>query len=221
MQTLLGDDFVKVLVIGANGQVARHTLSKLKDEGHHVVAMIRNAGQAAELKKLGADDAVVADLEENFDHAFDGVDAVIFAAGSGGHTGADKTILIDLWGAIKAIDTAERLGVTRFVMLSSMGTVDPDLSDRIRHYLVAKKLADDHLKRSKLTYTIIRPGSLTNEHAQKFLKLEEEIQVRDNTITREDVAIVLAKVVNRKNTFGKTFEILNGEASIEEALNQV
>ncbi|ARK29481.1 SDR family oxidoreductase [Halalkalibacter krulwichiae] len=212
---------MKVLVIGANGQVARHTLSKLKEEGHQVVAMIRDSSQADELVKLGADETVVADLEASFDHAFDHVDAVIFAAGSGGHTGADKTILIDLWGAIKAIDTAERMGVKRFVMLSSMGTVDPDKSDRIRHYLVAKKLADDHLKRSNLTYTIVRPGSLTNEQAEQVIKLEEEIQIRDNAIKREDVAIVLARVVNLENTFGKTFEILNGKTTINDALASI
>jgi NAD(P)H-dependent flavin oxidoreductase YrpB (nitropropane dioxygenase family) len=45
----------------------------------------------------------VADLEGDFENAYQGIDAVIFAAGSGGHTGADKTILIDLWGAIKAM----------------------------------------------------------------------------------------------------------------------
>lgn len=212
---------MNVLVIGANGQVARHTVTKLAEAGHHPVAMIRNENQASELKKLGAEKIVVADLEANFDHAFEGVDAVVFAAGSGGHTGADKTILIDLWGAIKAIDAAERHGIKRFVMLSSMGTVDPDKSDRIKHYLVAKKLADDHVKRSNLTYTIVRPGSLTNERAQGKIKLEEEILQRDNTITRADVATVLTEVLERENTYGKTFEILNGETEIDKALQAI
>ncbi|WP_332633895.1 SDR family oxidoreductase [Halalkalibacter flavus] len=212
---------MRVLVIGANGQVARHTLTKLNEAGHTPVAMIRNAEQETAVKEKGAKETIIADLEANFDHAFNGIEAVIFAAGSGGHTGADKTILIDLWGAVKAIDTAERLGVKRFVMLSSMGTIDPDKSERIRHYLVAKKLADDHLKRSSLDYTIVRPGSLTNEPAKKLLKLEEEIQVRDNTITREDVAIVLAEVIDQKTSYGKTFEILNGDTPIQQALDKL
>lgn len=207
-----------ILVVGANGQVARHVLTKLKELGHSAVAMIRKEEQAEELLKLGAARTVVADLEGDISAAFTGVDAVIFAAGSGGHTGADKTILIDLWGAVKTIDEAEKHGIKRFVMLSSIGTVDPDKSDRIRHYLVAKKLADDHLKRSGLDYTIVRPGSLTNDPAQGKIKLEPEIKVRDNTITREDVAIVLANVVERDQTIHKTFEILNGDTPIAEAL---
>lgn len=212
---------MKVLVVGANGKVARHTLKKLAEAGHHPVAMIRKEEQAEDLLKLGAADTVVADLEADFEHAFKGIDAVIFAAGSGGHTGADKTILIDLWGAIKTIDAAQRSGVKRFVMLSSMGTADPDKSENIRHYLVAKKLADDHLKRSTLTYTIVRPGSLTDEAGKGKIKLEEEIQVRDHTITREDVATVLTEVIERENTYGKTFEILNGDTDISEALQAV
>ena len=212
---------MNVLVVGANGNVARHTLKKLSDAGHRPIAMIRSKEQAEELKNLGAADTVIADLEADLDHAFKDIEAVIFAAGSGGHTGADKTILIDLWGAMKTIDAAERNGVKRFVMLSSMGTVDPDKSERIRHYLVAKKLADDHLKRSSLTYTIVRPGSLTDETGLGKIKLEEEIQHRDNTITREDVATVLVEVIDRENTYGKTFEIINGETSISEALQTV
>ncbi|WP_100407049.1 SDR family oxidoreductase [Bacillus solitudinis] len=212
---------MRVLVVGANGQVARLTVRELAERGHEPVAMVRNENQGEGLKRLGAKKIVIADLEADITHAFKDVDAVIFAAGSGGKTGADKTILVDLWGAMKTVDTAMNKGIKRFVMLSSMGTVDPDKSDRIRHYLVAKKVADDYLKNSSLSYTIVRPGSLTTDEAKGLIKLEEEIQVRDNTITREDVAKVLAGVLDRKNTYQKTFEILNGSMPIDEALDSV
>lgn len=212
---------MNILIIGANGQIARLTIPKLKEAGYQPVAMVRDEKQSSELKKLGAEKVVTGDLEGEFDHAFQNIDAVIFAAGSGAHTGADKTILVDLWGAMKAIDAAERHGVKRFIMVSSMGTVDPDKSDRIKHYLVAKKLADDHLRRSSLQYTIVRPGTLTNEEAQGKIKLEEEITHRDNTITRADVATVLVEIVERQNTYYKTFEILNGDTNIVEALENV
>ncbi len=44
---------MRVLVIGANGQVARQTLIKLTEAGHTPIAMIRNPDQADELKALG------------------------------------------------------------------------------------------------------------------------------------------------------------------------
>jgi uncharacterized protein YbjT (DUF2867 family) len=212
---------MNVLVVGANGNVAKQAITELSQTNHKAIAMIRDEKQTESLLNAGADQVVIADLEEGIDHAFDGVDAVIFAAGSGGHTGADKTILIDMWGAMKVVDAAKKYQVKRFVMLSSMGTVDPDSSDRIKPYLVAKKLADDYLKQSGLSYTIVRPGSLTDDEATGNIKLEQEIEVRDTTITRADVAKVLAGVVDRVNTFGKTFEILNGDTPIEDALDRV
>ncbi|MDV2683319.1 SDR family oxidoreductase [Alkalihalophilus lindianensis] len=212
---------MNVLVVGANGNVAKQAITELSQTSHKAIAMIRDEKQTESLLDAGADQVVIADLEDEIDHAFDGVDAVIFAAGSGGHTGADKTILIDMWGAMKVVDAAKKYQVKRFVMLSSMGTVDPDSSDRIKPYLVAKKIADDYLKQSGLSYTIVRPGSLTDDEATGNIKLEHEIEVRDTTITRADVAKVLAGVVDRVNTFGKTFEILNGDTPIEDALDRV
>ncbi|KYG32152.1 SDR family oxidoreductase [Alkalihalobacillus trypoxylicola] len=212
---------MNILVVGANGQVAKETIKELKAQGHQVKAMIRNEKQSDLLKKQGADEIVIADLEEDITHAFVDVDGVIFAAGSGGKTGADKTILIDLWGAMKVIDQTVAHSIKRFVMLSSMGTVDPDKSDQIRHYLVAKKLADDYLKQTDLDYTIVRPGSLTNDKPTHQIKLEEEIEVRDNTITRADVASVLVAVLEKENTYQKTFEILNGDVDINTAIEQI
>ncbi|WP_100372570.1 SDR family oxidoreductase [Bacillus sp. FJAT-45037] len=212
---------MNVLVVGANGNVGKQVIGELKESNHKGIAMIRDESQAESLKEAGADRVVVADLEKDFEQAFEDVDAVIFAAGSGGNTGADKTILIDMWGAMKVIDAAKKHGVERFIMLSSMGTSDPDKSEKIRHYLVAKKVADDYLKQTDLKYTIVRPGSLTDEESLGKIKLEEEIQNRNTTITRADVAKVLIDVIDRKNTHEKTFEILNGDTPIGEALETV
>ncbi len=130
---------MKVLVVGASGGVARNVVSLLAERGHEPVAVVRKQEQEEQLRQLGASDVVIADLEEDISHIFTDQDAVIFAAGSGGKTGGDKTILVDMWGAMKVIDGAVVNGIERFIMLSSIGTVNPDKSERIRHYLVAKK----------------------------------------------------------------------------------
>ncbi|MFB4162885.1 NAD(P)H-binding protein [Alteribacillus sp. JSM 102045] len=68
---------MKVLVVGAIGKVARHLVKKLADDSNHeVTAVIRSEEQAPELKELGADQTVIADLEEDISHAFEGIDAV-------------------------------------------------------------------------------------------------------------------------------------------------
>lgn len=92
---------MNVLVIGSNGAVGRKVISQLKDTDHSSVALVRKEEQVNELKDLGADKVVVQDLEDDFSNAFEGVDSVIFTAGSGGSTGADKTLLVDLLGAKK------------------------------------------------------------------------------------------------------------------------
>jgi uncharacterized protein YbjT (DUF2867 family) len=214
---------MNILIVGANGQIGRHLIEKLAETEHKSVAMVRKEEQVNELRDLGADEVVIGDLEKDFSHAFEGVDSVIFTAGSGGHTGADKTILIDLWGAIKTIDQAKKHNISRFLLVSSMNADTPDTGiESMKHYFVAKKLADDHLRSSGLDYTIVRPGGLLNEPATGKILLDEKIQeYGSREITREDVAAVLAEAVDLENTFNKTFEILNGETPIKEALKQV
>lgn len=215
---------MNVLVIGANGQVGQKVVKELADSSHNAVAMVRKEEQVDNLKNLGASKVVLGDLEKDFSHAFDGVDAVIFAAGSGGSTGADKTMTIDLWGAVKAAKMAEEKGVKRFVQLSSMGTPTPDAADdSFKPYLVAKRVADDMLQSTDLDYTIIRPGPLTNE--EKIGKIETSSQgfssMEGRSITRADVAHVLVDVLERPNTYHQIFELLQGDRTLEEELSSL
>ena len=56
------------------------------------------------------------------------------------------------------IEAAERLGVARFVMVSSMGAHDPEgAPEPMRPYLRAKAEADARLIESGLEWTIVRP----------------------------------------------------------------
>ena len=85
---------MKVLVIGANGNTATRLVGRLARGPHNPLAMIRNPDQRGKFDEMGVP-TVLADLEYPIDHAVRGCDAVIFAAGSGGHTGKDKTVLVD------------------------------------------------------------------------------------------------------------------------------
>lgn len=213
-----------VLVIGANGQVGRNIVKELAEKNHNAVAMVRKEEQKAKMEELGASRVVLADLEEDFSNAFDNVDAVIFAAGSGPKTGADKTLTIDLWGSVKAAKYAEGKGVKRFVQLGSMGSDNPDAGgEAMKPYLVAKRSADEILQSTNLDYTIVRPGALTDE--EKTGKVEVSAQgfksMEGRSIPRADVAHVLVNVLERENTYGKVFEILQGEEDAENQLGSV
>lgn len=214
---------MNVLVIGANGQVGRKIVKELADSNHKATAMVRKEEQVDKLKEIGADNVVLANLEEDFSSAFDDVDAVIFAAGSGGSTGADKTMTVDLYGSIKAVDYAMDKGVKRFVQLSSVGSANPDeQEDKIKHYMVAKGVADRHLQQTDLDYTIVRPGPLSNDEAKGEIKISHEFPgIGDGSIPRADVAHILVDVLDRNNTYRKTFEVIEGEKEVGEVLETV
>lgn len=215
---------MKVLVIGANGQVGRHIVKELADSQHDTIAMVRKEEQVNHLKELGASKVVLADLEKDFSEAFDEAEAVIFAAGSGGSTGPDKTLTIDLWGSAKAAKYAEKKGVQRFVQLSSMGTDDPDSGgEEMKPYLVAKRAADEILKATNLDYTIVRPGALSDEDKTGSIEVSSAgfTSMEGRSIPRADVANILVNVLDRPNTYHKTFEVLQGNGSTADELDSL
>ena len=211
-----------VLVIGAAGTIGRLVVQRLAENiQHHVKAMVRKTDQMAEMEKLGAR-PVLADLEQDFSYAMNDVNAVIFAAGSGSSTGQEKTTAVDRDGAIKAIDLAVSHGIERFVMLSSLGADRPDAgAESIQPYLQAKHDADAHLMKSGLTYTIVRPGALTNEPASGKIEAASQVANRTKSISRADVAEVLVQSLLAEKTKSRIFEIVEGDVPISEALNRI
>ena len=210
---------MNILIIGANGQIGQKLVKKLKNTSDQPVAMVRDQQQKADLEAKGIS-AVFGDLEKDFDHAFDGVNAVVFTAGSGGHTGPDKTHLVDRIGAKKAIDLAVKNKVDRFIMVSALGAdySPSEWPDSMKHYYEAKADADKHLMQSQLNYTILKPGRLTNEEATNNISIGEKIDKEANSITRTDVATVIQKIVNVASSYGKSYELLNGPTPIDAAI---
>ncbi|ELR71324.1 hypothetical protein C900_02939 [Fulvivirga imtechensis AK7] len=207
----------KVLVVGANGHTGTKIVLLLKNHGQYdPVAMIRDESQVPKFESMGIAYRL-ADLEGDVSHVLEGIDKIIFAAGSGSQTGPDKTISVDQEGAKKLIDEAEKQGIKKFVMLSSMGADDPDSHEKIRHYLEAKHNADEHLKASGLNYAIVRPGGLTHDDHLGKIDAREKLD-HQGKITREDVAQVLVASLDHAQVRNKTFEIINGNTSIAEAL---
>ncbi|WP_102335327.1 SDR family oxidoreductase [Salimicrobium jeotgali] len=213
----------KVLVAGANGQIGKHLVRLLQEsEQFEAKAMIRDKTQASFFENLGAGVAV-ADLEDEIDvlaALMDDVDAVVFAAGSGPHTGKDKTIMIDLDGAVKMMEAAKQKGVSRFALISSFDTRRGSWgSEEFRPYAACKFYADEWLRASGLEYTIIHPGRLTNDEGTGKVNAGEEVE-RDE-VPREDVAKVIVETLNSPHLIKKEFQVTKGEAPVMEALKTV
>jgi uncharacterized protein YbjT (DUF2867 family) len=212
------DDMDKTLVIGANGQIGKQLIGMMALAKMPALAMIRSAEQALDMEKLGAE-TVIADLEQPLpDAAFADCDKVVFTAGSGGKTGADKTILIDLWAAVKAVDMAKKHNIKQFVMVSARDAGDPEHgTEAIKHYNICKHFADKHLLESGVPYTILRPGRLTNEAATGLITTQRPANQDEQIITRADVAACVLQCLDHSEAINQVDELYNGSMPIAEA----
>ncbi|MEC7785056.1 MAG: SDR family oxidoreductase [Bacteroidota bacterium] len=207
-----------VLVAGANGTTGKLIVSYLdQSQYYNPVAMVRKQEQQKQFKIQGID-TVLGDLEKDLSKAVKGIDKVIFAAGSGGNTGPEKTIDVDQEGAKRLIDASKDVEVKKFIMLSSINADNPESSESLRHYLEAKRKADNYLKNSGLNYTIVRPGTLKNEEGTR--KIEAALDVEHGEVTRDDVAYTLVHVLNDDVAQHAVFEMVEGEQRIEDAIKE-
>lgn len=211
---------MNVFVVGANGQIGKHVIRMIQDTNEHTaIAMVRKEEQMAQFKEHGTK-TVLLDLEGSIDDIADaakGADAVVFTAGSGGQTGADKTMMIDLDGAIKTMEAAKQAGVKRFIIISAIGVHHRDKwMSSAPYYSAAKHYADVWLENSGLDYTIIRPGGLTNDKGTGKVKVA--INLERGEISREDVASAIVAALENDHTIGKAFDMIGGVTPIEDAL---
>jgi uncharacterized protein YbjT (DUF2867 family) len=208
-----------VVIAGGHGRIALRLAKLLSARGDAVRSLIRNPGHEAGVHAAGAE-PVVADMEALGDLAefVDGADAVVFAAGAGPGSGAERKRTVDLGAAVKLLDGARRTGVRRYLMVSAMGAADPAAgSEAMRPYLEAKSQADAALAASDLEWTIVRPGGLTDEPGTGLVELAPSLG-RRGTITRDDVAAVLVGCLDEPRTVRTTFDLLQGETPIAQAL---
>lgn len=211
---------MKVLLIGANGNIGKLTCNILAEQGHSVKAMVRKEEQQEHFQHPNIE-AVLGDLEQDFEHVFEGIEAVIFTAGSGGHTGPEKTDAVDYKGAVKSIKHAQTHNVKQFLMVSSLGADTPEKGpEGLQHYLEAKGKADNKLMESSLNYTILRPGALTDEDGMGLIYAKKKINER-GSIPRADVARTLAACLGNEKMYNQVFELIEGEVPIKTAIEDL
>jgi uncharacterized protein YbjT (DUF2867 family) len=213
------DPQMDVVIAGAHGKVARHLTRRLAARGDRVRGIVRNPDHVADLEDDGAV-PVVLDMEQAGDlsGAVAGADAIVFAAGAGPGSGPERKRTVDLGAAVKLVDAARRGGVRRYVIVSSIGAHDPaSAGEQMRPYLEAKAEADAALQGSGLDWTVVRPGSLTDDPGTG--RVDQSTQLgRRGPIPRADVAAVLAACLDTPATIGLTIEAFAGEHDVEAAI---
>ena len=211
---------MEVAIAGGHGKIGLRLTRLLAERGDSARGLIRNPAHAEDVTAAGGEPVVI-DLEDADAHAVaDAVsrcDAVVFAAGAGPGSGAERKLTMDRDGAILLAEAAREAGVSRYLMVSSTGA-DPNHAgdDVFDVYLRAKGEADAAVAAGGLDYTIVRPGHLTDDPGTGLVRIAETPE-RGN-VSRDDVAAVLAAALAEPATVGKTFELIGGGDPIDRAL---
>ncbi|PWU56599.1 NAD-dependent dehydratase [Micromonospora sp. S4605] len=216
---------MRVVIAGGHGKIARLLLRELAGRGDTAVGLIRNPDHAAALTAAGAH-PVLADLEhvdvDDLAGHLGGADAVVFAAGAGPGSGAARKDTVDRAAAVLLADAAQRAGVRRYLLVSSMGVEGeprPGTDEVFAAYLRAKKAAEDDVTGRDLDWTVLRPGRLTDDPPTGRITLAR--RVPRGAVTRTDVARVLVALLHTPASAGMILELVGGDTPIGEAVAAV
>jgi uncharacterized protein YbjT (DUF2867 family) len=211
---------MRIAIAGGHGKIALLLTRDLAATGDEVVSLIRNPDHAADVEAAGGAPRIL-DLETadagTIAAELGPTDAIVFAAGAGPGSGAERKETVDYEAAAKMIEAGEALGVKRFVMISAMAAdASHEGDDVFDVYLRAKGRADDALRASSLNHVVVRPGMLTDDPPTGAVQLGESVPRA--SIPRADVAALIAECLRTGAGDGRTFDVVSGATPIAGAL---
>jgi nucleoside-diphosphate-sugar epimerase len=218
---------MRTVIAGGHGKIALRLATLLAHRGHEVTGVVRNPDHRADVEQTGAS-VVVLDLEHatpgDLARHLEDADAVVFAAGAGPGSTAARKDTVDRAAAELLADAAAQAGVRRYVLVSSTGVdkePDPSLGEVWVAYVAAKKAAEEALRgRDDLDLTIVRPGRLTDDPGVGTVALSTGSLERTD-VARDDVAAVIAALLEAPGTAGLTLELMGGADDIVGAVAAV
>ncbi|CAK1222875.1 SDR family oxidoreductase [Fructobacillus tropaeoli] len=215
----------KTLVIGAHGKVGQILVQDLAKNQREVLAAFRNKDQLQTVADLAGVEGVYFDLDADeqamaqffMDHQ---VGQIVFTAGAGGKGGIERTVEVDLDGAIKTMVAAKKASVAHYVMVSAAGADDRSRwsASGIYHYFMMKHYADLYLQNSGLDYTIVRPTLLLDTAGTGKVSLSVDFAgpKEDLQIPRADVASFVTEVLaHPEQSANQIYDLTTGHQNIQ------
>ena len=217
---------MRIVIAGGHGQIGLRLGRLLAEQRHQVVGLVRNPDHGDDLRAAGVE-PVVLDLEhaprQDVAYALTDAEVVVFAAGAGPGSGLDRKDTVDRGAAVLLADAAERAGVPRYLLVSSMGVesvaggATPEGVDEVfLAYLRAKLAAEeDVLGRTGLDTTVLRPGVLTDGPGTGRVRLDRHVERGE--VPRDDVAAVLLALLDDPRS-GAVLELVGGDTPVADAV---
>ena len=203
---------MKVVIFGANGKTGLLLVEQALAKGYQVVAYVRRPRTILiENPKLKI---VVGNLNEplKMKDAVTGADACVSTLGGGSLTKRSPEMTNGIKNIVSVLEIAK---VDRFVYLSSLGAGDSiKLIPQPLRFLLSKiilrvPLADHNtnegnIMKSKLQWTIVRPGSLTDGSLTGDLKYGDDKKNHKGTpVSRANVASFILQQLSDNTYYRK------------------
>jgi nucleoside-diphosphate-sugar epimerase len=213
---------MKILIVGASGRVGTLLTRQLLNIGHEITGTSRRSEPLFNLpnyKHLQLD--VTLELSQLEAKIGDDFDAVYSVAGSG----SDADLLqMDLHGAVKIMQIAEKKGIKRYIHVSFGFSLEPEKwkeegLEELTDYGIAKHYADLWLiNNTNLNYTLLQPCWLTETPGSGKITVNIKHPM-SNSI--ENVANTLVAVLENHKTYKKVISMHDGDVPIQEAIDSL
>ena len=211
-----------VLVLaGAAGKTGREILVLAAKNGWRVRALTSDLSRAKRdlgvLYKFGEWQQVDLTNAAATQTALQGAAQVVSAIGAHAFKDQDVPEKVDFLSNSRLIDAAVAAGVQHFVLISSgtSGThKDQTKASALMNVRFWKTRAEEQLRASGLSYTILGPGGLTLEPARRMgLRIVPREQYASADVSRADIARVAIDALNNPLAAGKSFALINDKAT--------
>ncbi|KAL6991430.1 hypothetical protein U1Q18_009542 [Sarracenia purpurea var. burkii] len=214
----------KIFVAGATGSTGKRIVQQLLAKGFAVKAGVRDVDKAKTSFSDGNPDIqfVNADVTEGSTKLAEAIgddsDAVICATGFRPSWDLLAPWKVDNFGTVNLVEACRKLGVNRFILVSSIlvnGAAMGQLFNPAYIFLnvfgltlIAKLQAEQHIRKSGINYTIVRPGGLRNDPPKGNLVMEAEDTLYEGSISRDQVAEVAVEALIHPEAAYKVVEIV-------------
>ncbi len=197
---------MKLLIFGATRGTGHKLIEQALDQGHQVTAFVRDPAKLgikhANLQIVQGDVMNSAAVEQ----AVRGQEVVLSAIGAP----PSSKDPIRAEGTRNIIRAMEKIGVRRFISLSSHGVGDTremlPVPIFLRRVFADHEVQEDYIKQSRLDWTIVRPTALTD--GQRMGAYRHGVPVTEknlkNKISRADVADFMLKQLAEDTYLRKT-----------------
>lgn len=214
---------MKAFVAGATGQTGRRIVRQLVEQNVPVRALVRDLETARKILPREAE-LVTGDVLQPQSLTAAIADSTVLLCATGATPSFDPTgpYKIDYEGTKNLVDVAKQQGIEHFVLVSSLCV--SQLFHPLNLFwliLVWKKQAEDYIRQSGLTYTIVRPGGLKNEDNEDAIVMKSADTLFDGSIPRTKVAEVCVEALSIPTARNKIVEIIAKPEGTQPSFEQL